>query len=56
MYNSCTVHSFIPLQCLETVVVPIIKSPTGDISNFENFIAIVSVVSKLFEHIILLKL
>ena len=51
-------HSFIPSQCLETVIVPIIKSPTGDISNSENYmpIAIVSVVFKLFEHLILLKL
>ena len=52
------VHSFIPSQCLETVIVPIIKSPTGDISNSGNYrpIAIASVVSTLFEHLILLKL
>ena len=58
LFNLCTVHSFIPSQCLETVIVPIIKSPTGDISNSGNYmpIAIVSVVFKLFEHLILLKL
>ena len=57
-FNLCTVHSFIPSQCLETVIVPIIKSPTGDISNSGNYrpIAIVTVVSKLFEHLILFKL
>ena len=57
-FNLCTVHSFIPSQCLETVIVPIIKSPTGDISNSGNYrpIAIASVVSKLFEHLILFQL
>ena len=51
-------HSFVPSQCLETVIVPIIKSPTGDISNSGNYrpIAIASVVSKLFEHLILFQL
>ena len=57
-FNLCTVHSFIPSQCLETVIVPIIKSPTDDISNSGNYrpIAIAWVVSKLFEHLILFKL
>ena len=43
-------HSFIPSQCLETVVVSIIKSPTGDVSNSGNYssIAIASVVSLAF--------
>ena len=57
-FNLCTVHSFILSQCLETVIVPIIKSPIGDISNSGNYrpIAIASVVSKLFEHLILFQL
>ena len=57
-FNLCTVHSFIPSQCLETVTVSIIKSPTGDISNSGNYrpIAIASVVFNLFEHLIVLKL
>ena len=51
-------HSFIPSQCLETVIVPIIKIPTGDkpISGNYRPIAIALEVSKLFEHHILFKL
>ena len=43
-FNLCTVHSFIPSQCLKTVILPI-KSPTGDISNSGNYRSIASVVS-----------
>ena len=57
-FNLSTVHSFIPSQCLETVIVPINKSSNDDISSSGNYslIAIASVVFKVFEHLILLKL
>ena len=57
-FHLCSVHFFIPSQCLESVVGPIIDSPTGDTSYSGNCrpVAIASVVTKLCEHVILLEL
>jgi len=56
-FNLCIVHCFVPSQCLETLIVPIVKNSSGDISNSNNYrpVAIASVISKLFEHFILSK-
>ena len=51
-------HSFVPSLCIETLLVPIVKSHNYDISSSANCrpIALASIISKLFEHFILIKI
>ena len=51
-------HGFIPLQCLHIVIVAIPKGKNVDLNNLSNYkpIAVETVIFKLFEHFILLKI
>jgi exonuclease III len=51
-------HGFLPSNCMKTVLVPIIKNKAGDHSDIGNYrpIALVTVVSKVLEYIILKRL
>ena len=48
-------HSFLPKEFLKSYIVPILKDKRGNISDPDNYreIAISSVVSKVFEHVLL---
>ena len=51
----CLYHNFVPLGCLDTIIVPIIKNANGNLQDSSNYrpIALTSVISKLLEHFIL---
>ena len=51
-------HSFVPSQFLRSYIVPIVKDKRGNTDNPDNYrcIAVSSVVSKAFEHILLYRL
>ena len=52
------VHGFLPSDLTDTVLVPIVKDKTGDIPHKGNYrpIALASVISKVFEMALLVKL
>ena len=51
-------HGFLPSDLTDTVLVPIVKDKTADISDKGNYrhIALASVISKVFEMALLVKL
>ena len=55
VFNSCIVHNFLPKEFMDTIIVPIVKDKKADITSMDNYrpIAITSVVSKIFETILL---
>ena len=50
-------HSVVPRQFKESIIVPIVKDKNGDASDPDNYrgIAVASVMSKLFERLMLTK-
>ena len=57
-FNACMVHGFLPSTMTDTILVPIIKDKTGNVSSIANYrpIALTSVLSKVFETALLSKL
>ena len=57
LFNAIVVHDFIPLSLMDTVLIPIVKDKKGDVTDQDNYrpIAITTVLSKLFESLILVK-
>ena len=55
LFNMCILHGYLPPQMISTVLIPIIKNKSGDVTDKGNYrpIALSSVISKVFEHIIL---
>ncbi len=51
-------HSYLPPAILDSVIVPLVKNKCGDLSDKNNYrpIALSSIISKVFEKIILLRL
>ena len=54
----CILHGYIPKPCINTVIVPIVKNKNGNHQVCGNYrpIAIATVVSKLFEQVILINI
>ncbi|KAG7304665.1 hypothetical protein JYU34_010007 [Plutella xylostella] len=50
-YNSCLGHSYLPREMMETIVVPITKNRTGDISDRNNYrpISLATIIAKVFD-------
>ena len=57
-FNAFIVHGFLPSDLTDTVLVPIVKDKTADISDKGNYrpIALASVISKVFEMALLVNL
>ena len=57
-FNAFIVHGFLPSDLTDSILVPAVKEKTGDISDKGNYrhIALASVVSKVFEMSLLVKL
>jgi len=55
LFNVCSMHSKIPQECMQTVIVPICKNKNGNISDAGNHrpVSLATIISKLFEHYIL---
>ena len=58
LFNMGVVHGYIPNSCLHTTIVPLCKNKNGNMTDTSNYrpVAVVTVVSKLFEHFILSKI
>ena len=56
-FTSMLVHAHLPDEFMKTIIVPLIKDKTGDITNVGNYrpIALTTVFSKVFEHCLLTK-
>ena len=54
-FNAFIIHGFLPDSLMNTVIVPVIKNKSGDVSDTNNYrpIALSSIVSKVFEIILL---
>ncbi|KAJ2946144.1 hypothetical protein O0L34_g5075 [Tuta absoluta] len=51
LFNFCVRHSYVPEELMRTVVVPIVKNKTGDISSKTNYrpISLATVIAKVFD-------
>ena len=51
-------HAYMPVSMLNSVIVPIVKNKCGNLSDKNNYrpIALSSITSKVFEHVILTRM
>ena len=58
LFNGLIQHEYVPYDFLCSIVTPIVKDTSGDLSDSANYrpIALSSLFSQLFEHVILLKI
>ena len=56
-FSVCLSHGYLPLDMTKTTIVPIVKHKCGNISESNNYqpIALATIISKLFESVLLLK-
>ena len=56
-FTLCLSHGYLPPAMIETTIVPIVKNKCGNITDSNNYrpIALATIVSKLFESVLLLK-
>ena len=54
LFNLFVKHGYVPVQFMKSVIVPFVKSKTGDLSAVYNYraIAISTSISKLFENVL----
>ena len=57
-FTSMFKHCYMPQSMINTVIIPIIKTKSGDFTDKNNYrpIALSSIVSKVFEHTIVIRL
>jgi len=56
-FSMCLSHGYLPPSMIETIIVPIVKNRCGKLSDSNNYrpIALATIISKVFESVILLK-
>ena len=56
-FTLCLTHGYLPPAMIETTIVPIVKNKSGNLSDSSNYrpIALATIVSKMFESVLLLK-
>jgi len=54
-YNLMLTHSYVPAEATQTVIGPTVKDKNGPLSDVSNYrpIALVTIFSKIFEHLLL---
>lgn len=54
LYKLCISHSFIPIEMIRTIVVPITKNKTGDLSDINNYrpISLATIIAKVFDSLL----
>ena len=55
LFNTCTIHGYLPSDMISTVLIPIIKDKSGDVTDksYYRSIALSAVVSKVLQHLLL---
>lgn len=53
-YSLCINHMYLPLDCMKTIVVPVVKNRTGDIADINNYrpISLATIVAKVLDRIL----
>ena len=56
-FSLCISHGYLPADLIETTIVPIVKNKSGNLSDSNNYrpIALATIVSKIFESVLLMK-
>lgn len=54
LYNFCIRHSYLPAELMRTIVVPIVKNKTGDVSDKENYrpISLATITAKVLDSVL----
>lgn len=54
LFNLCISHSYLPADMMKTVVVPVVKNKTGDLSDISNYrpISLATIIAKIFDSIL----
>ena len=55
VFNTMVIHNHLPLNMLDTIIVPLLKDKQGDVTDKDNYrpLALTCIVSKVFEFIML---
>ena len=55
LFNSIIIHGHIPVELMDTILVPLVKDKNGNLNDKDNYrpLAITCIISKIFEVLIL---